>query len=200
VIGLTAPPAKTELDLRNCCTYRLNPGLIRQSFLRRIWENYWCMFKLRNPSRVETHLLLSSFPSMMLACLLLPISGFVLNILWLVTDTLHHFEFLLASHFLCLPQEVNTLQALLAGVGANSDCDWLIDDRELLGLCFPFLCQNSAQALCGQVCLPHRRHQAFVKLACARNRATTTMGINILTENHEWVCFVNYSDPDSKCQ
>jgi hypothetical protein len=89
---------------------------------------------------------------------------------------------------------------LLAGVGANSDCDWFIDNRELPGLCFPFLCQNSTQAWCGQVCLPHWRHQAFVKLACAHNRATTTMGINILTENHEWVCFVNYSDPDSKCQ
>jgi hypothetical protein len=56
---------------------------------------------------------LSSFPPQRcwLISLLLPISGFVLNISWLVTDTLNHFEFLLASHFLCLPQEVNKLQA-----------------------------------------------------------------------------------------
>lgn len=52
---------------------------------------------------------------------------------------------------------------LLAGAGANSGCNRPIDDRELLGLCFPFLSQNGAQAWCSQVCLCHQRRQAFVK-------------------------------------
>ena len=81
---------------------------------------------------------------------------------------------------------------LLAGAGANSGCDRPIDDRELLGLCFPFWYS--------QVCLRHQRRQAFVKLTCACNSATNTTGTNILKENNEWVCLVNYSDPDSECK
>jgi hypothetical protein len=56
--------------------------------------------------------------------------------------------YLILTTFSCL---------LLALAGANSGCDQPIDDRKLLGLCFPFLRQNGAQAWWSQVCLRHQR-------------------------------------------
>lgn len=60
-------------------------------------------------ANAEIHLSFFLSPTTILAHLLQLISGFVLNILWLVTDILNHF--LLASRFLCwinaLSQQVN---------------------------------------------------------------------------------------------